>query len=190
MKMTPEKIFFDSQPWKGKTKRYDIIQEGTIALAVVVILVMGFALIFGSPDEKSLTFKGWASSNAENFYATAVQELAGSSGTATYGAPYNKGSDGLNLGPLWLQKWNGATAQARMKWATSYDSAIAKAEGKIGAVGAGDYGPGLELCPCAYRFIAKFGEITTGAREFEEGTHNNFTGIYNKLLSKTGKGYA
>jgi hypothetical protein len=63
----------------------------------------------GSPDDPPLTFKGWATTNADNFYVTAVQELAGKSGTATYGAPYNRNADGLNVGPLWFQRWAGVT---------------------------------------------------------------------------------
>ena len=100
---------FDSKEWRGPVRKYDIIREGLIATLVVGILVIAFSLAFGSPDDKSLTFKGWAKSAPDNFYATAVQELAGSSGTATYGPPYNKGGDGLNVGPLWLQKWAGVT---------------------------------------------------------------------------------
>jgi hypothetical protein len=100
---------FDAAPWTGKTKRYDIVKEGSIAVALVAIVAILLSLFLGSPDDTPLTFKGWAISNPDNFYATAVQELSGSSGTATYGAPYNKASDGLNVGPLWLQKWAGVT---------------------------------------------------------------------------------
>ena len=100
---------FDSQPWRGPVRRYDIIREGVIAVVVVSALTILAAFVFGSPDEPSLTFKGWAQTSPDNFYATAVQELAGTSGTATYGPPYNRGSDGLNVGPLWLQKWAGVT---------------------------------------------------------------------------------
>jgi hypothetical protein len=166
---------FDAAPWKGKTKRYDIVKEGTIALAIVAALTLVLALLMGSPDETPLTFKGWATTNADNFYATAVQELSGSSGTATYGGPFNKNSDGLNVGPFWLQKWagvthpidtvndfvitplstqlmlsevssavstwNAASPTQQSAWATSYDEAIAKAEGKLSEVAAGDYGP-------------------------------------------------
>ena len=103
------KEIFDAAPWRGRTKKYDIVKEGTIALILVMIFTVVLSLLMGSPDEKPLTFKGWATSNADNFYATTVSELAGTSGTATYGAPYNKGGDGLNLGPLWLQKWSGVT---------------------------------------------------------------------------------
>ena len=170
-----QKHEFDAAPWGGKTKRYDIVKEGTIALAFVAIIALCLSLLMGSPDDTPLTFKGWAVSNSDNFYATTVQELAGTSGTATYGAPYNKGGDGLNVGPLWLQKWMGVThpidsvndfviaplstqvmsteiasalatwkaasATQKKDWATAYDDAITKAEGKISQVQAGAYGP-------------------------------------------------
>ena len=166
---------FDAAPWSGKTKRYDIVKEGSIAVAFVAIAAIVLSLLMGSPDETPLTFKGWAVSNADNFYVTAVQELAGTSGSATYGGPYNKASDGLNVGPLWLQKWAGVThpvdtvnefviaplstqvmsteiasALATWKaaaesqkhtWATAYDDAITKAEGKLSDVAPGAYGP-------------------------------------------------
>ena len=172
---------FDAAPWKGKTKRYDIVKEGSIAVVFVAVAAIVLSLLMGSPDESPLTFKGWAISNADNFYVTAVQELAGTSGTATYGAPYNKASDGLNVGPLWLQKWGGVThsidtvndfvitplrtqvlsgeisaavstwnaasARQRQNWATAYDEAITKVEGKISDVPSGDYGPVPALAP-------------------------------------------
>ena len=106
---TSVKEHFDAAPWAGKTKKYDFVKEGVIALAVVTALTLVLSLLMGSPDEPPLTFKGWATSNADNFYITAVSELAGTSGTATYGGPYNKGGDGLNIGPLWLQKAAGVT---------------------------------------------------------------------------------
>ena len=106
---TSLKEHFDAAPWAGKTKKYDFVKEGVIALAVVTALTLVLALLMGSPDEPPLTFKGWATSNADNFYTTAVSELAGTSGTATYGGPFNKGGDGLNIGPLWLQKAAGVT---------------------------------------------------------------------------------
>ena len=100
---------FDAAPWKGKTKRYDIVKEGSIALVFVFVLTIILSLFMGSPDDTPLTFKGWAVSNPDNLYATTVQELAGTSGTATYGGPYDKASQGLNLGPLYLQKWAGVS---------------------------------------------------------------------------------
>ena len=97
----------ESREWRGATRSYDIIKEGVIAIVIVSILVLMLSVFMGSPDEKPLTFKGWAQSNSANFYATVVQELAGTSESAGYGPPYNNASDGLNVGPLWLQKWAG-----------------------------------------------------------------------------------
>ncbi len=109
MKRSAQQNAFDSAPWTGRVRSYDIIKEGFIAILVVSILVVTFSLVFGSPDDKQLTFKGWAQTNPTNFYDTTVQELAGTSGSAGYGPPYNHASDGLNIGPLWLQKWAGVT---------------------------------------------------------------------------------
>ena len=106
---TSVKERFDATPWAGETKKYDFIKEGVITLAVVTVLTIVLSLFMGSPDEPPLTFKGWATSNSDNFYTTTVSELARTSGTATYGGPYNTGGDGLNIGPLWLQKAAGVT---------------------------------------------------------------------------------
>ena len=103
------KEVFDTKPWSGKLREYDIIKEGVIAVVVVSLLVVSLSFLFGSPDEKTLTFRGWAQSNSDNFYATTVQELAGTSTSTTYGRPYNSNGDGLNVGPLFLQKWAGVT---------------------------------------------------------------------------------
>jgi hypothetical protein len=105
MRTASEKI--DARPWQGRTRRYDIIKEGVVAILIVSILTILFAAIFSSPDSKAITFKEWASTSPDAFAATAVQELAGTSGSATYGPPYNSASDGLNVGPLYLQKWAG-----------------------------------------------------------------------------------
>jgi hypothetical protein len=97
----------DALPWKGPWRRYDIIKEGVVAIVIVSILTGLLAAIFSSPDSAPITFKEWATASPEAFTATAVQELAGTSGSATYGPPYNSASDGLNVGPLFLQKWAG-----------------------------------------------------------------------------------
>ena len=99
----------DALPWKGPWRRYDIIKEGVAAIVIISILTALLAAIFSSPDSKAITFKEWATASPEAFAATAVQELAGTSGSATYGPPYNSASDGLNVGPLYLQKWAGVS---------------------------------------------------------------------------------
>jgi hypothetical protein len=98
-----------SRDWPGPWRRYDIIKEGVIAIVVVSALTVLLAGLFGSPDEPQLTFRGWATSAPDNFYATAVQELAGTSDSATYGPPYNSAGEGISVGPLAPQKWLGVT---------------------------------------------------------------------------------
>jgi hypothetical protein len=99
----------ESAAWTGRTRPYDLIKEGVAALVIITIAVVALSTLFGSPDDKQITFKQWAVAAPTDFYATAVQELAGSSGTGGYGAPYNTASDGVNLGPLHLAKLMGVT---------------------------------------------------------------------------------
>ncbi len=106
---TAKKPDIAAQEWQGPWRRYDIVKEGVIALVVVSLLTVLASSLFGSPDEPALTFKGWATSAPDNFYATTVQELAGTSESAGYGPPYNTASDGINVGPLAPQKWFGVT---------------------------------------------------------------------------------
>jgi hypothetical protein len=89
------------------TRSYDLVKEFVIALVVVLILGLGLAAIFSSPDEKPITMSSWASAAPNDLIATAAGELAGTTTSATYGAPYNSNSDGQKLGPLSLQKWAG-----------------------------------------------------------------------------------
>ena len=98
----------DAQPWTGPTRRYDIVKEFIAALAVVTLLTVGLAIIFGSPDRKAITLGNWASAAPGDFAATAVAELDGTSGTATYGAPYvNDPTAGQKIGPVGLQRLAG-----------------------------------------------------------------------------------
>lgn len=101
--------------WTGTERTYDLIFEGTVAIVVVAVLVVGAALLFGSANG-GLTYPGgpssapgdafsatyWASSpttdakgvtdpngGAMDFATTVVTELDGSSATAGYGPPFN-----------------------------------------------------------------------------------------------------
>jgi len=96
-----------AQEWQGPWRRYDIVKEGVIAVVVVSLLTLGLAAVFSSPDDAVLTFKGWATSAPDNFYATTVAELAGTSESASYGPPYNSNGDGVAVGPVNLQKMMG-----------------------------------------------------------------------------------
>jgi hypothetical protein len=93
--------------WRGATREYDLAKEFTIALVIVGLVTMVLAAIFSSPDEKNLTLQSWAQTSPDDFYATTVEELAGTSASATYGPPYNSNGDGQAIGPLTLAKWGG-----------------------------------------------------------------------------------
>ena len=89
------------------TRPYDLVKEFVIALVVVLLLSVGLAAIFSSPDDPPITMAGWAKAAPDDVVMTAVAELAGTSASATYGPPFNSASDGQALGPLPLQKWGG-----------------------------------------------------------------------------------
>ncbi|HET7661359.1 MAG TPA: hypothetical protein VFK66_13300 [Oryzihumus sp.] len=91
------------------TRPYDLVKEFVIALAVVALLTVGLAAVFSSPDEKAITLQDWAKRTPNDVVATATAELAGTSGSATYGPPYNSNAVGQTLGPLKLQQWAGVT---------------------------------------------------------------------------------
>ena len=94
------KVDRDAPEYTGPYRPYDIAKEGAIALLVVVILTIGLAVLFGSPDEHALTIKDWATASPTDFVATAAAELDGSSAVAAYGPPYNNSLGAVQkLGP-------------------------------------------------------------------------------------------
>lgn len=99
----------DLAKWSGPKRPYDLVKEFVIALLVVSVLVAGLATLFSSPDERAVTLQDWAKKAPSDFIATTTGELAGTTISAGYGAPYNNASEGLTLGPLHLQKWFGVT---------------------------------------------------------------------------------
>jgi hypothetical protein len=76
-------------PWRGATRRYDILKEATIATAVVLALIAGLAGLLSSPDVPQVTVATWARVAPADFLGAAASELNGTSETATYGPPYN-----------------------------------------------------------------------------------------------------
>ena len=97
----------DVQEWTGKYLPYDLVKEFVIALVVVAILVAGLAVIFSSPDEKPVTVKTWSTSDPVDFAQTAITELDGTSGVATYGPPYNTAGTAQSIGPFSPAQWLG-----------------------------------------------------------------------------------
>src|SRR6266568_2365223 len=69
----------DRAAWRGPTRRYDILKEGTIATAVILVLTFGLASLLSSPDVPPVTVKSWVQVFPADFLATAATELDGSS---------------------------------------------------------------------------------------------------------------
>jgi hypothetical protein len=95
--------------WKGAYRPYDLVKEASIALGVVIALALVLTLLFSSPDEKPSTVQSWARTDPVDFVTTATTELDGSSGTGTYGPPYNHASDGQHILFIRPQKWLGVS---------------------------------------------------------------------------------
>jgi hypothetical protein len=98
-----------ARPWAGKYRPYDLIKEATIAFAVVAALSIVLTILFSSPDDPPSTLKTWSRTDPVDFVTTAITELDGTSGLATYGPPYNHNGDGQNLAFLRPQKWLGVS---------------------------------------------------------------------------------
>ena len=53
----------DAVAWKGRYEPYDLAKEFLVALIVVIILVTGLAVLFGSPDDKPVTVRSWSTAS-------------------------------------------------------------------------------------------------------------------------------
>src|SRR6266699_3358921 len=95
--------------WKGGYRPYDLVKEASIALGVVLALAVILTILFSSPDEQPSTVRSWARTDPVDFVTTATTELDGSSGTGTYGPPYNHNSDGQHIAFIYPQKWLGVS---------------------------------------------------------------------------------
>ncbi|MHB8940028.1 MAG: cytochrome b N-terminal domain-containing protein [Desulfobacteria bacterium] len=94
--------------WVGPLERYDLITEGIIAMIVIAVLVVGLAILLGAPLVRAVSFQSWAQADADDFVKTTLAELTGTSESATYGPPYNNGTNGVqSLGPWSPQAWGG-----------------------------------------------------------------------------------
>jgi hypothetical protein len=83
----------DRAAWRGPTRRYDILKEGTVATLVILVLTFGLAALLSSPNIPSVTVKSWTQVDPGGFLATAATELNATSGTATLGPPYNNNGE-------------------------------------------------------------------------------------------------
>jgi hypothetical protein len=99
----------DAAPWRGPTRRYDILKEGTIAAVVVLALTLGLAGLLSSPDVPPVTVATWARIAPADFLATAASELNATSHSSQYGPPYNNGTGSVQRVLLSPQTWFGTT---------------------------------------------------------------------------------
>jgi hypothetical protein len=99
----------DAAPWRGRTRRYDILREGTIASAIILALTFVLAGVLSSPDVPPVTIATWARVAPADFLGTAASELNGTSETATYGPPYNNQSGSVQRLLFSPQTWPGVT---------------------------------------------------------------------------------
>jgi hypothetical protein len=103
------KVDRDVEEWHGPYVPYDIVKEFLIAFLVVLVIVVGLAIVFSSPDEKPVTIKSWSTADPVDFAQTAITELDGTSGVATYGPPYNNNGSPQSIGPFAPGNWLGVT---------------------------------------------------------------------------------
>lgn len=99
----------DTRPWTGRYYPYDLIKELCIAVGVIGLLAVLLTILFSSPDEKPSTIAQWSRTLPLNFATTAAEELAGTSGTSTYGPPYNHQGTGQEAWIVKPQKWLGVS---------------------------------------------------------------------------------
>ena len=103
------------------------------------MLALVLTILFSSPDEKPSTVQSWARTDPVDFVTTATTELDGSSGTGTYGPPYNHASDGQHILFIRPQKWLGVSHPVD----TAQDFVLAPLRSIIGQ-------PGLQAAVTAY----------------------------------------
>jgi hypothetical protein len=99
----------DTKPWTGPYAPYDLIKELCIAIGVIALLAIVLSVLFSSPDEKPSTIAQWSQQMPADFVTTANAELAGTSGTAEYGPPYNHNGSGQHAAFIEPQKWLGVS---------------------------------------------------------------------------------
>ncbi len=101
------KVDRDVADWHGRYVPYDLAKEFLVAFLVVCVLVVGLAVLFGSPDDAPVTIKSWSTSDPVDFAQTAITELDGTSGTGSYGPPYNTNGTAQSIGAFSPEKWAG-----------------------------------------------------------------------------------
>ena len=88
--------------------RYDLVKELFLALAGAAVLIVALSAFLSSPDVPPVTIATWSQTDPVDFVMTATGELAGTTGSAGYGQPYNSTADAnQHWGPIAPQAWFG-----------------------------------------------------------------------------------
>jgi hypothetical protein len=91
-----------------RTAPFDLVKELAIALVGTLVFVLVLAAVLSSPNVPSVTIQSWAQQQPVDLVTTATGELAGTTVSAGYGAPYNDGSGSVqSLGFFSPQAWAG-----------------------------------------------------------------------------------
>jgi len=87
---------------------YDLLKELALAMAGVGVLALLLSAFLSSPDVPPVTIATWSQSDPIDFVTTSTGELAGTTGSAGYGQPYNSTPDAFqHWGPIAPQAWFG-----------------------------------------------------------------------------------
>jgi hypothetical protein len=73
------------------TKPYDLLREGLVVLAVIVLITVLFSVLWSSPDYPTVTGQDVATRQPMEYIRQTLETLAGESSIQTYGPPYNTG---------------------------------------------------------------------------------------------------
>ncbi len=91
-------------------KPYDLLREGLIVLAFLVVVIFVLAIVFGSPDYPTVRGEDVAQRQPVAYLKTGANILAGNSGLEGYGPPYTSDIDNAqNILGIAPAGWFGVT---------------------------------------------------------------------------------
>jgi hypothetical protein len=127
----------DRAPWRGPTRRYDILKEGTIASVIILALTAGLAALLSSPDVPPVTVASWVQAASADFLGTAAEHPVRPGEHPRRAAAHRPGADLRPVAPgqrgadrpgarATLSAYNAASPAQQVTWATTYGNALTK----------------------------------------------------------------
>ena len=103
---TPSQKYLEGIPQKP----YDLLKEGLLILALVLVVLIVLAAVLGSPDYPTIKGQDVAKDQPIEYLTTAANILAGNSSIQNYGPPYNSDiSNSQNILGIAPAAWGGVT---------------------------------------------------------------------------------